>query len=59
MLKKLNLNLKGKDGNAFALLGYFKKQAQQAGWADNKIKTKLDEAKNGDYDHLLQVLMDC
>ena len=56
MLKKLNLNLK--DGNAFALLGYFSKEARRAGWTDEEIKKVMDNAKSGDYSHLLQVLMD-
>jgi len=41
MLKKLNLNFFGQDGNAFALLGYFRRKAKQAGWTSEEIKKRL------------------
>ena len=56
-MKKLNLKLEGQDGNAFALMGYFRKEAERAGWAKEEIKKVMDNAKSGDYSHLLQVLM--
>ena len=56
-MKKLNLNLEGLDGNAFALLGHFQKKAQRAGWSEEEIGKKVEEAESGDYDNLLQVLM--
>jgi hypothetical protein len=55
---KLHLNLEGKDGNAFALIGYFRKQAKKAGWNDEKIEAKTKEAQSGDYSNLLYVLME-
>ena len=57
-MKKLNLNLEGKNGNAFCLLGYFMKEAKKAGWTEEEIKKVVEDAKSGDYDHLLQVLID-
>ena len=56
--KKVKLDLVGLDGNAFALMGAFSKQARKEGWAQDEIKAVMDEAKSGDYDHLLCVLMD-
>ena len=56
-MKRLNLNLEGKDGNAFALLGYFKKEAKKAKWSDEEINKVLEDAKSGDYDHLVRTLM--
>lgn len=58
-MKKLNLNLIGQDGNAYALLAHFKRQAKRAGWTEEEIKAKRDEATSGDYDHLLSTLIDC
>jgi hypothetical protein len=58
MLKKLNLNFFGQDGNAFALLGYFRRKAKQAGWTSEEIKKATDEATSGDYEHLITYLMD-
>lgn len=55
-MKKLNLRLVGLDGNAFVLLGNFRKKAQSSGWTDEEIEKVLTEAKSGDYSHLLNVL---
>ena len=54
--KKVNLDLVGLDGNAFSLLGTFQKQARKDNWTPEEIKEVLDEAKSGDYDHLLFTL---
>ena len=51
---KPKLNILGKDGNAFFILGTAKRAAKRAGWSVEKINTFLDEAKSNDYDHLLQ-----
>ncbi len=56
--KKISLTLVGLDGNAFSLMGAFKRQAQREGWSDVEIGIVLDEAMEGDYDHLLATLID-
>ena len=58
MATKLNLDLQGKDGNAFMLLGHFRKEAKRAGWTEEEIEEVTNEAKRGDYDHLLTTLID-
>jgi len=55
--KKIDLELMGIDGNAFMIMGTFKKQARREGWTDKEIKEVLDEASSKDYDHLLQTIM--
>lgn len=55
--KSVNLDLTGYNGNAFALLGAFKKQAQKEGWTPQEITLVINEAKNSDYDHLLATLI--
>lgn len=55
--KKVSLDLVGLDGNAFNLLGKFKKQAKKEDWTDEEISEVLDKAKSGDYNYLLQTLM--
>ena len=57
MKKKLNLDLSGKDGNAFSLLGYFRREARRADWSNEEIEKVTKEATSGDYDHLLQTLL--
>lgn len=51
---KPTLELSGVDGNAFMLLGKARKVALKNGMDWDKIHT---EATTGDYDHLLQTLM--
>lgn len=58
-MKKLNLNLIGQDGNAYALLAHFKRQAKRAGWTTEAIEKTIKEATSGDYNHLLSTLIDC
>jgi protoheme ferro-lyase len=55
-LKTVNLSLVGLDGNAFSLMGAFQSQARKEHWTEEAIKEVLDEAKEGDYNHLLVVL---
>jgi len=56
--KKVKLQLVGLDGNAFALMGAFQRQAKKEGWTKEEIDAVLDDCQSGDYDHLLCVLMD-
>jgi hypothetical protein len=57
-MKKLNLNLVGKNKNAWSLLGYFTREAKKTGWTPEEINKTAKEAMRGDYDHLLRVLME-
>jgi|688.fasta_scaffold2592625_1 hypothetical protein len=54
--KTLNIELAGTDGNAFALLGAFRRQAKRERWTEEEIHQVLEEAKSKDYAHLLQTL---
>ena len=56
--KKVKLDLVGLDGNAFALMGAFKKQARKEGWNGDEVTAVMNECMSGDYDHLLCTLMD-
>ena len=49
-------NPKGQNGNAIALLQVFRKQAKREGWTKDEIQEVTDEAKDGDYDHLIRTL---
>lgn len=55
-MKKIKLKLVGLDGNAYSLMGAFNKQAEKEKWTPEEIKTVLDEAKSGNYGHLLMTL---
>jgi hypothetical protein len=55
-MKKVKLQLVGLDGNAFSLLGAFKRQARTESWTKEEIDAVLKEAMSGDYDHLLATL---
>ncbi len=56
-MEKLNLNLVGLNGNAFALLGHFAREAKKAGWDKKEIDKVFDNATSDDYGHLLRTLM--
>jgi len=55
--KTVNLNLIGVDGNAFAIMGAFSRQARKDGWGKEEIETVLQEAQSDDYNHLLSTIM--
>ena len=57
MVKKVKLNLVGKDGNAFSILGLFKRAAQKAKWTKQEIDEVMSEAMSGDYNHLLATIV--
>ena len=57
MKNKVKLNLFNLDGNAFVIMGAFQTAAQKSGWNKEEIKAVLDEAMNGDYDHLLDTIL--
>ena len=58
MADKVKMQLAGLDGNAFALMGAFSRNASRQGWTSDEIDTALTECRSGDYDHLLCTLMD-
>lgn len=53
-----SFKLLGLNGNAFALMGAFQREARSAGWNQEEILTVLAECKRADYDNLLRTLMD-
>jgi sugar diacid utilization regulator len=57
MEKTVNLDLTTIDGNAFMLMGAFRKQARREGWNAEEIETVMTECQSSDYDHLLQTLI--
>ena len=54
--KQIDLDLTTLDGNAFALMGGFQRQAQREGWTPEEIKSVLDEATTSNYHHLVATL---
>ena len=51
------VQLVGRDGNAFAIIGACRSAARTAGWDRERIDAVISEMQDGDYDHLLQVAM--
>jgi hypothetical protein len=54
--KKVSMQLVGIDGNAFSIMGAFSSNARRQGWTSEEIKSVLDEAMSGDYNHLLATI---
>ena len=50
------MQLVGIDGNAFAIMGAFGSNARRQGWTQQEIKSVIDEATTGDYDHFLATI---
>ena len=55
--KTVQMDLVGLDGNAFSLMGAFQRNARRQGWSADEISTVINECMNGDYDHLLSILI--
>jgi hypothetical protein len=53
----IKVQLAGRDGNAFAVLGRVKAAMRRGGIPKEKIDEYLNEATSGDYDHLLFTTM--
>jgi hypothetical protein len=56
--KKVDLELVGLNGNAYAMMGAFSHQARREKWTKEEIKAVIDDATSSDYNHLLCVLSD-
>ena len=56
-VEKVQFDIANSDGNAFALIGGWKRAARREGWSEDDIEAVLAEAKSGDYDHLVQTIM--
>lgn len=54
--KTINLNLVGIDGNAYAIMGAFRRQAKKEGWTSDEIEAVIEEAGKSDYVHLLATI---
>ncbi|MFO0807572.1 MAG: hypothetical protein U0746_03030 [Gemmataceae bacterium] len=52
----MRMTLVGADGNAFNLLGLFRRRAREQGWSQEKIQEVTDRATAADYSNLLAVL---
>lgn len=51
---KIRVRLSGRDGNAFFILANVNQAMKRAGLTAEQIKEFDDEARSGDYDHLLR-----
>ncbi len=54
---EIEVQLTGKDGNAFAILGNVKAALRRGKVPQEEIDTFLEEATSGDYGHLLVTCM--
>lgn len=55
---EVKVRLIGSDGNAFTILGRCSSAARKAGLDAATVGQFVNEAMNGDYDHLLRTAMD-
>jgi len=57
-MSKPELELVGKDGNVFSIIGRALRVAKREGWDKEKIEKFTDEVTSGDYTRALRVCMD-
>ena len=55
--KTVNLDLEDCDGNAFAILGAFRRQARREEWTQEEIDLVLKVGQSSDYNHLLATIV--
>ena len=55
--KKPTVQLSGKDGNVFFILGTVRQALRKSGADEEHVQKFLAEAKEGDYDHAIQTCM--
>lgn len=58
MSNKIEFDIANSDGNAFALIGGWKRAARREGWTEDEIDAVIAEAMSSDYDHLVQTIME-
>lgn len=51
----IKVKLVGKDGNAFAVMGFVTRAMRKAGCTKEDVDEYMNEAMSGDYDNLLRV----
>ena len=57
--KKIDLTLVGIDGNAFAIMGAFQRQARKEKWSKEEIDSVLNACMaSGNFDKLLSIIME-
>lgn len=49
--------LVGVDGNAFSIMGHFRKNARRQGWSAEDIQFVIDKYQSGDYDNVIATIM--
>jgi len=54
----VDVQLVGRDGNAFAIMGAVSKALRRAGATAEEIAKYQEESTSGDYDNLLRVAME-
>jgi len=54
----VHVQLTGQDGNAFAIMAAVKREMRKAGVSEFDIGCFAEEAKAGDYNHLLKTCME-
>lgn len=54
-MSKPKLEIIGKDGNVFNIIGLAVRAAKKAGWDEERIKKFQEDCFSSDYDHVLNL----
>ena len=52
--RKIEIDITGPDGNAYALLGNARSLAKQLDWSKEESDALLDRMRSGDYENLVE-----
>lgn len=52
--RKIEIDITGPDGNAYALLGNARSLAKQLDWSKEESNALLDRMRSGDYENLVE-----
>lgn len=58
MSEKPQVELIGRDGNAYAIMGKVVMKLKEEGYSEEEISKYKEQAMSGDYDNLLRVTME-
>ncbi len=55
--ERVVVRLSGRDGNAFVVMGTVRAAMREAGWTPDEVEEATDRMIAGNYDHLIQTVM--
>ncbi len=55
-VKQIDFDLSNINGNSYAIMAAFRRQAMREGWGDDEVTEVFEDAQSGDYTHFMEVI---